>query len=874
MTELYPDIQKYVDTFWANTTRWLTQREAHAALLKYGKNELMQKEPISPFRIFMNQFKSLIVIILIVAVVVSAIIPFFEHHGEQPNIHWFIEPLVILVIIVLNALLGFTQEMKAEQSIEALQKLWSQQATVLRDGEQQRIEATELVPWDIVILATGDKVPADGRLLTVTMLDIEEAALTGESMPVWKQMEAVDSSALGDQRHKVFAWTVVTKWKGTFIVTQTWMNTEIGKIAHMIHSVEEEDSPLQKQLEHVWKQLWLMTVGICVIVFAIWMIRKQDLFEFFMTSVSLAVAAIPEGLPAVVTIALALWVQRMVKRKVLMRKLHAVETLGSTTVICSDKTWTLTKNEMTVQHIATYTDKATVSWTGYATSGDISLSNDTIDLILRIWALCNDAQLAEENTIIGDPTEWALLVSAAKWWVDLADMNETYPREDELPFDSERKMMSTMHTIDGERLTYTKWAPDNVLSRSSHILIDGEKMLLDEEKRETIRAQYHDYWSQALRVLAFAYGTNDEEENLIFVWLQAMIDPPRQSTIEAVHDCNAAWIRVVMITWDHLDTAKAIAKEIGIQWEAMHGQDLSVVSDEEMIDIVKEYSVFARVNPKDKMKIVNALQQQWHTVAMTGDGVNDAPALKQSDIWICVWSWTDVAKEASEMVLLEDNFSAIIEAVEEWRGIYSNIKKFVRYLISSNLGEIATIFTAVMLGFNEMPVTAIMLLWINLMTDGLPAIALSVDPIDKDVMKQPPRKAWTHIIDKFTLIWMSCVAIVMMVWTIYMFTQWGELSEKQSLAFVTLVMFQLFNVLNCKSEWKSAFTQIWNNHWLLLAIAWSFILQIFVIETNRGHVIFGTESLEMSQWMMCIAVWSSVLILEEIRKLFVWSNGN
>src|SRR3989344_4725078 len=670
----------------------LTNSEAAERLKQYGFNEIKEGKRVSPFEIFINQFKSVVIWILIFAVIISVIIGYTKS-GELGFAEEYTDAIIIAVIVVLIAVLGFVQEYKAEKAIEALKKLASLKATVIRDGQKNDIDAKELVPGDILLLETGDKVPADARLIEVFNLQTQEAALTGESNPVKKHTDPLqDKIALGDMKNMVFSGTIVVSGRARALVAKTGMQTEIGKIAAMIEKVEQEPTPLQKQMDNLGRWIGKIVVAVAVIIFIVEIIfQDEPVMEVLILAVAVAVAAIPEGLPAVVTIALAIGTKRMLKRNALVRRLPSVETLGSTTVICTDKTGTLTANEMTVKKIFVNGKIIDVTGVGYEAKGQFLYRGkpagfEEVEMLLLIGALNNNADL-KGDSLIGDPTEGALIVSAAKAGLIKENLDVEFPRVDEIEFTSERKMMTTMHKHHGEKLSYVKGAPEVVLSKCSYIRINGEQKKLTEGMTEEILEANRQFANEALRVLGFAYKSiiaeKDPEKGLVFAGLQAMMDPAREEVKVAVEKCRKAGIKVIMITGDHEITAKAVAREIGLTGKAMTGQQLDGIDNLE--DIVEDISVFARVNPEHKIKIVDALKKKGHVVAMTGDGVNDAPALKRADIGIAMGiTGTDVAKEASSMILTDDNFASIVNAIEEGRGIYDNIKKFVEYLLSTN----------------------------------------------------------------------------------------------------------------------------------------------------------------------------------------------
>ena len=856
------DLYKELNT----SAKGLTAQEAKERLEKYGPNEIKEKKPISPIKIFLSQFNNFIVYILIAALVISLFV------GEN------VDAIVIAAILILNSIMGFVQEYKAEKAIQALKKMASLKATVIRDGKEQDIDSSQLVPGDVILIETGDKVPADARLIEIMNLETQEAALTGESVPVKKELNSLDKTTLvADRINMIFSSTIVTKGRAKAIVTGTGMDTEIGKIAEMIQTTEEVLTPLQIRLKHLAKVLGIAVLIIAAIVFVAGTLKSAlSPLEMFIASIALAVAAVPEGLPAVVTISLALGVQRMIKRNALVRKLPSVETLGSTTVICSDKTGTLTCNEMTVKKVYVNNQVIDVSGEGYSTKGlfhigeKIIKPNEILEL-LQIGTLCNDAKFYGNNNI-GDPTELALVVAAEKAGLKKNELEMKYSRTGEIQFTSERKMMSTFHNINNKKTVYTKGAPDLVLEKCDRILINGEIKRLSRIDKKKILEINEEFANDALRVLGFAYKEGEmAEKDLIFVGLQAMIDPPRPEVKEAIAKCKKAGIKVVMITGDHIATAKAIAKELGIEGRSIEGKELDRIKD--LQKEVEEISIYGRVNPEHKTKIIDALRKKGHIIAMTGDGVNDAPALKNADIGIAMGiTGTDVSKEAAHMILTDDNFASIVNAVEEGRSIYENIKKFVEYLLSSNLGEVLTIFIAIVFSAlfnNALPLLAIQILWINLVTDGFPALALGIDPSPKDIMERSPKNPKEKILSKETLIRMGIIGLTMMAGTLFVFKWYlnKDIQYAQTMAFSTLVAFQMFNVLNCRSQDKSIFkVGLFSNKWLIGAIVISILLQIAVIHTSLG-ILFKTVPLQLIDWMYVFLISSSVLIVIEIQKL-------
>ncbi len=875
------DSIKSIDT----SQKGLSEEEARNRLEKYGVNELKQREKISPFQILIRQFTSSIVFILLAALVISLLI------GEK------LDAIVISTIVVLNGVFGFVQEFKAEKAIEALRKLTALKATVVRDGKEMEIDSRELVPGDITLLETGSKVPADARLIDIAAFQVDEASLTGESVPSNKITSPLDDNILvNDQENMVFMGTMVTKGHAKAVVTGTGMNTEIGKIADMVQEAEEKLSPLQVKLKKFGKWLGFVTIGICVVVFGVGVLKEYlttDLFEtsfaveMFLASVALAVAAIPEGLPAIVTISLAFGVRRMANRNALIRKLPAIETLGCTNIICSDKTGTLTKNEMTVKEILFNNTLIEVTGNGYTPEGKFvrtgneEVNISTFELLFRSSTLCNDSRLNhnERWEIFGDPTEGALLVSAGKAGFKKSEMEDRFPRIDEIPFDSERKCMTTIHKVNEENIAYIKGAPDVILNNCKYISINGQVKDITAEDKKKILDVNHEMASKALRVLGFACKSLTEkytlepeevETDLTFIGLQAMIDPPREEIRESIARCRSAGISTVVITGDHKLTAIAITKDLGLFKEgdkALSGEELDKLSDDELDEIAENIVICARVSPEHKVRILNALKKKGHIVAMTGDGVNDAPALKNSDIGVAMGiTGTDVAKEASDMVLTDDNFASIVNAVEEGRGIYNAIKEFVQYTLSSNLGEILVVFLAILIGW-PLPLIAIQILWVNLLTDGLPGLALGLDPFNKDIMKNPPRKRDENIISKDVINNILIVGLVMGTGTLLMFYGYGvETVKAKSIAFTTLVMFQLFNVLTYRA--KNFKIDIKTSKYLIGSVVISILMQFAVLYTPL-NVAFKTVPLGPIDLIKVFLVSGTLYLILESRKMYL-----
>ncbi|MCG2790393.1 MAG: calcium-translocating P-type ATPase, SERCA-type, partial [Actinomycetia bacterium] len=833
----------------------LSSPEVKKRLDEAGLNQLEEKKGCTPWDMFLGQFKDVLVLILLISALVSFIL------GEVSD------AIVIAIILILNATLGVVQEYKAEKSLAALKKMTTPNALVIRDGRQARIETTQLVPGDIVLLESGDHIPADLRLSTVTNLKIQEAVLTGESVPVEKKSELIDKENvyLGDRNNLAFMGTAVISGRGRGIVVATGMKTEIGQIAGMLEEQKQEETPLQKKLNQVGKKMGLIILIVVGFVVLLGYLRGIEFFEMFLIGISLAVAAVPEGLPAVVTVVLALGVQRMIKKHVIVRRLPAVETLGATTVICSDKTGTLTQNQMTVRKLVLPEKNIEVEGEGYQPVGKFYQTEQEIQpqtdpdlsLLLRGAVLCNNAELQKNNDneqweIIGDPTEGALVVTAAKAGYDKKKLEEDYPRVKEFPFDSDRKQMSTIHqTTDGNQIIFVKGAPDQVISYCKYYQKNGKKEEMGESIKNKVLSQNRELAQEALRVLAIAFRPvdikkiknperikeiEDAEKELTFLGLIAMIDPPRKEAIESVKTPMKAGIIPIMITGDYSLTAKAIASELGIYHSRdriITGEELEKMSQSELEEAVGNTTIFARVSPRHKRRIVSALQKNKQVVAMTGDGVNDAPALKESDIGIAMGiTGTDVTKEASDMILTDDNFASIVGAVEEGRKIYQNIKKFIHYLISCNLGEIIAISGAILIGLPS-PLIPIQILWVNLVTDGLPALALGLDPAEEDIMRRPPRdpnkgifsgKMGFNIFSQGIFIGFITLGAFYIGFSLY------SLDIARTMAFATLSFSQLSQSLNSRSEKDSVFKiGLFTNLYLIMAIFISGLLQLLVI---------------------------------------------
>lgn len=868
----------------------LSRLEVEERLRQYGPNELVEKGKTSAFKLWLEQFKDFLIIILLVAVALSAFL------GET------VDAIVIFVIILFATTLGFLQEYRAEKAMDALKRMAAPTASVIRDNEEKEIPASELVPGDIVVVRTGDKIPADCRIIEAVNLKAEEAPLTGESVPVEKVDRPVPADAsLGDRRNMIFMGTAAVYGRGTAVVTATGMNTEFGKIATMLQAVKQEETPLQKNLDKMGRLIAYAALALTAILAVLGILRGHEVLEMLIWGVSLAVAAVPEALPAVVTISLALGVQKMVKRHALVRRLPSVETLGSTTVICSDKTGTLTQDQMTVRRVYADRKLIDVSGVGYEPKGDFKIKDSlikameypTLTALFNIGVLASDTTLHQENgnwKIKGDPTEGALVVTAAKAGFSLSALTEESPRIGEIPFSSETKRMTTVHNTSRGKMAYAKGAAEVILGSCNYVLLDGKQVALDDKGREDIVTAGQAMANNALRVLGLAYKPlrhdtpvdAEIERDMVFAGLVGMIDPPREEVKDAVKICDEAGIKTVMITGDHKLTAVAIARELNIMKDglALTGAELDKLGENEFENIVEKVDVYARVSPAHKLRVVEALHKKGHTVAMTGDGVNDAPALKKADIGVAMGvTGTDVTKEAASMVLTDDNFASIVAAVEEGRGIFNNIKKYLVFLLSANLGEILLMAAAILLGpvfgLEEglIPLVAVQILYVNLATDGLPAIALSIDPKEKDIMKAKPRQRDQTIFDQGVIlylviagIWTAAVTLGIFVWSV----NYGrDFAEAQSMTFVTLILVEFFNAFNCRSLEQSLFkVGITSNKWLLLAIFWELVLLMVIIYVPALQEPFKTHSLTLVDWAITIGAAATIFVAFEIVKVF------
>ena len=845
------NVQEVLRKLRTNTSSGLNDAEVEKRQLQYGKNKLQAGKKTSFFVKFIKQFNDFMIIVLIISAIISAGIAYFEHSND------YIDSIIIIAIVVVNALMGVIQESKAEKSIEALQKLASPNAKVKRNGEIKCVASEEVVPGDIIIIETGSYIPADARLISAYNFKVEESALTGETLPVDKKADVIlkENVSLGDMENLIFATTIAVSGHAEAVVTETGMNTKVGKIAQMIISDESPETPLQKRLGEVGKRLGITALIICSLVFVIGLLKKIPAMEIFMTSVGLAVAAIPEGLPTVVTIMLSIGITRMARKNSIIRKLPAVETLGSSTVIASDKTGTLTQNKMQV----------------------VEVIGDNRKQILQFGSMCTDCSINSKNEVDGEATEKAIVEAALKIGENKLELYKTMERVNDIPFDSERKMMTTIHKIGNKYRVITKGAPDVLIKKCTQY---GNHSITSLEI-SYIERQNENMAKRALRVIAIAYKDIDIlpskidtslENNLTFCGLIGMIDPPREGVKEAIETCKRAGIKTVMITGDHILTAKAIATELGILKLgdiAITGKELDNIPDKEFEKNVMKYSVFARVSPEHKVKIVRAFQNKGNVVTMTGDGVNDAPALKNADIGIAMGvTGTDVAKNASDMILADDNFVTIIEAVKEGRHIYDNIKKAVHFSISTNVGEIVAIFMGLLLGL-EAPLVAIQLLWTNLVTDSLPGIALGLEPMEEDIMNRKPKKPnesifangmWGKILIEGTMIG---------ILTLFAFSLGNRLyglEVGRTMAFFALSTLELVHSFNIKSENSIFKTGIFNNLYLIGAVLIGLVLQTIVIVSPTIAQVFNCIPLNGVQWLIVISISILPLILVEIQK--------
>ena len=872
----YTQTEEQVLSSVQSTKEGLTSAQAKERLEKYGLNALQAGEKTTILQKFINQFKDFMIIVLLAAAVIS----FFAHEGAPDPT----DAIVILAVVILNAIVGVIQESKAEEAIEALQKMASPVATVLRDGEHLHVKGEEIVVGDIVILEAGDVVPADMRLLEVNTIKIEEAALTGESVPVEKDLVIPEGEdvGIGDRSNMAFASTNVTYGRALGVVTATGMDTEVGKIAHMLANTEESKTPLQENQDALGKWLTIMILVIAVIIFGIGLIRGYEWTHMLLTAIAIAVAAIPEGLPAISTIILALGTQKMASRHALVRKLPAVETLGGVEVICSDKTGTLTLNQMTVEKMVFNNEIHDAT----------EEMNESISAV-RMMNLANDTKITEEK-LIGDPTETAMVQFGLDKGYDVRVDLEKHPRVAEVPFDSTRKIMSTIHQLeDGNYLVAAKGAPDMLLEKVTHIEEHGKVRSITQEDRDTLARLNKEMATQALRVLAIAYKSIDQvpetldsesvEFDFVFAGLVGMIDPERKEAAIAIQVAKEAGIRTVMITGDHRDTAQAIAKRLGIlrpdqEDGVLTGAELNEISDEELARTIEDYSVYARVSPEHKVRIVKAWQADGKVVSMTGDGVNDAPSLKQADIGVGMGiTGTEVSKGASDMVLADDNFETIVVAVEEGRKVFSNIQKAVQYLLSANFGEVMTLFIATMAGWSILE--PIHILWINLVTDVFPAITLGMEDAEADIMKHPPRGKSSNFLSNGVLPsiyyqgFFEGGVTLFVYWYATHVAGWG-VPTGETMAFATLGLIQLFHAFNVKSVYKSLATVgAFKNKMFNIAIVVSALMLLSVLVVPGLTTVFSVTVLNLEQWLVVLAAAFSIVPFVEIAKAIMRTMG-
>jgi Ca2+-transporting ATPase len=858
--------------------RGLSESEAKRRLAARGPNELKAARRVSPWTILLAQLKNVLIAVLLAAVGLSAFL------GDT------LEAAVIAAIAILAVLLGFVQEYRAERAIEALREMTAPTATVVRGGAEREVPARDLVPGDILLLQAGNRVPADARLIAAVNLKAEESALTGESAPVEKISDPLPGDAeLADRTNMVWAGTAVTYGRGRAAVATTGMDTEFGRIARMLEAVEEERTPLQRNLDRVGRMLAWAGLAVVLLVMASGLVRGQPFLEMLVFGIALAVAVVPEALPAVVTISLALGVQRMVKRHVLVRRLPAVETLGSVSVIGSDKTGTLTRDEMTVRHLSVAGQAYEVTGAGYAPAGSFLLGGREVEPpeplleLLRAAALASDADLVRDGEpteagagIHGDPTEGALVVAAAKAGLDKRQLDARFPRVGEIPFTSESKRMTTLHAAPEGTVAFAKGAPEGILAASTRRLGAAGEEPLDAAGREAVLAEAQSLAASALRVLAIARKTDaspgDAEQGLTLLGLAGMIDPPRPEAKAAILTCERAGIKPLMITGDHPVTAEAIARELGVlrSGRAVTGAEIDRMDDAELAREVETFEVCARVSPAHKLRIVTALQARGHSVAMTGDGVNDAPALKKADIGIAMGvTGTDVTKEAADMTLTDDNFASIVAAVEEGRGVFDNIKKYLMFLLSSNIGEIGLMAGASLAGL-PLPLSAVQILYVNLATDGLPALALAVDPPENDAMERPPRDPhrgfFTRPIVSLLLvggIWSALVNLGLFAWAL---GSGRPLREAMTMTFVLLVLIQLYKAYNYRSDRRSVLRRPFANRWLNLAVAWELSLLAVVVYLPAAHDLFGTNALPFEEWLLVNGLAATIVPVLESAK--------
>ncbi|KJS00926.1 MAG: hypothetical protein VR65_11040 [Desulfobulbaceae bacterium BRH_c16a] len=877
--------EEEVFTLLSSGPKGISGKTAVERLAETGRNELTGEEGESLLSHIVKQFKSPLIYLLLLAAAVSLLA------GK------LVDSLIIGVIVILNAGLGFVQEWRAEKALSALKSLSAPHAKVLREGRTQDLEATEVVPGDVLILERGARIAADARIIYASEMHVDESALTGESEPVLKKTGTVArDTSLADRTNMVFMSTLVTGGRAKAVVVATGMATSMGSIAGEMRGVERDQTPLQRRLGKLSVQIGMLALLLAGAVFVLGILRSYDVTEMLLYSVAVAVSAIPEGLPAVISVTLALGVRRMAERNAVIRRLPAVETLGSTTVICSDKTGTITENEMTVVKIIAGERLFEVTGEGYAPEGEIrpltageDEESESLEMLLRIGCLDNEAELEEEEgrwSIKGSPTEGALLVVSAKKGMDCRKLAEDHPRTAEFPFSSEQKYMATLHDFpaEGRSLLLVKGAPERILAFCSHTIQNSGLVEIDHEIRQRLEQANHDLAAEGLRVVAAAWrvfssekqdlSREEAEQGLTLAGMWGLVDPPRAEAVQSIADAHKAGIRVVMLTGDHASTARAIGAKVGIAREqewVMTGNSIDAMDDREFKSQVLRTDVMARVSPAHKLRIMQALQEKGEIVAMTGDGVNDAPALKSASIGIAMGrSGTEVAREAADMVLTDDNFATIVAAIEEGRSIFNNLRRVVFFLLTTNVGEVLTLVTALLLGL-PLPVTAVMILWINLLTDGVSTIPLGVEPKHRDVLDRPPRSPQEGILDKITLRRILLLAPVMAAGVIGVYWYYLDLGHEyaRTMAFTTLAAFQWFQALNARSSTQSIFQLgLFSNRWLCLGLSIAIILQLGTVYLELGQTLFGTVPLRFEDWLYALLASSSILFVDEVLKFF------
>ncbi|MBN2567082.1 HAD-IC family P-type ATPase [Candidatus Woesearchaeota archaeon] len=879
------DIHEVIDLL-KTRKEGLTDEEVRLRLQDYGKNTFHEKRRVTWLDILFRQFENFLIYILAFAAIVS----FFL--GEQ------IDFVVIVIIIAFTAFLGFFQDYRAEKSMEALEQMTTKKAVVVRNGKKCDLDAKEVVPGDIIVLERGQHVAADIRLIEVSDLRIDESPLTGESLTITKETAKMDGEVtLADRKNMAYTGTFIVSGQGRGVVVETGPRTEIGNVAQLISEIKQEKTPIQQKLDLLSKKIGIGVLVICAFMFVLGVIRGTHFLDMLLIVAAVSISGIPEAMPAVVTVILATGVKRMAKKNAIIKKLPAVETLGAATVICTDKTGTLTQNKMTVKKIYTAGKVYDVTGEGYIPKGDFAFDGDKVDplkvpnlaALIRIGILCNDADIEGEGgemRILGEPTEGSLLIMGLKAGLLKGNLEERYPRTKELPFDAFRKRMSTVHTHKGAAFVFTKGAPDIVINRCTHMLVNGQEKDLSPGEKHRLLDKSYIFAENGLRVLSFAYRQakdakslrGDIEKDLVFVGFVGMRDVPRPGVHESIAICQQAGIKVVMITGDHKATAKTIGQELNIFKKddlILTGQDLDGMDDFKFEQVVERVSIYARTTPAHKLRIVNALQKQGHVVAMTGDGVNDAPALKSAEIGVAMGkSGTDVAREAAEMVLADDDFSTIVKAIKEGRTIYSNIKKFIYYVLTGSISEVIIIFVAVMMGV-PIPLTALMILFVNLVTGDLPAMGLALERSSDSIMRLRPRSIKENILSEYMMLRISELVPLLTLGTISLF-MWeivvlkGPLPKARTLAFCTIIFFELFHIYNARSDDKSIFdVGIFSNQYVNYGILASVGLLILTVYTSFGNVVFGTVPLTMYEWFAVVVMASSSLFIVEIQKIVV-----